>query len=363
MTEPVYEKLANALNARGGAIRGIKCREFFALLEELFTPDEAALGAKMPMSPVTAEDLAKEIGSDPNELKCSLETMADKGLVFSRDRDGVRFYPLLILVPGIFEMQFMGGQVNDHAKKLARLFDDYFQAAMQPSAATSTPRVTFPSFRVIAVEQEITASVEVHPYDKVSEYIANAEYIAVGTCYCRHHGELVGRPCDKPNDVCLTFGPQAEYVVERGFGRRISKDEALEVLNISENAGLVHCSSNTGKYLDWICNCCGCHCGVLRSIKNAAAPSMAANSSFIVTVNEEECIGCGDCLDRCWMDALTMEGEIVTRDAVRCIGCGICISACPTGALTLQTREDAPVPPSTWRDLNAIMMTSLQQNQ
>ncbi len=363
MTESVYEKLADAVNARGGAIRGMKCKEFFTLLEELFTPDEAALGAKMPMSPVTAEDLAKEIGSDPKDVKCSLETMADKGLVFSRDRNGVRFYTLLILVPGIFEMQFMSGEVNDRTKKLARLFDDYFEAVTQPSAAATAPLVAFPFARVISVEQEIPSSVEIHPYDKVSEYIANADDIAVGTCYCRHHGELVGRPCDRPKDVCMAFGPQARYIAERGFGRRITKEEAIEVLDLSEKAGLVHCSSNTGKYLDFICNCCGCHCGILRSIKNAAAPSMAANSSFIVTVNEEECIGCGDCLDRCWMDALTMEGDIVTRDAVRCIGCGICISACPTGALTLEPRENAPVPPSTWRDLNAIMMTSLQQNQ
>ena len=363
MTEPVYEKLADAVNARGGAILGMKCKEFFALLEELFTPEEAELATTMPPQPVSAETLATGIGRDYKELENILETMANKGLIFSHDRDGVRFYNLMVLLPGIFEMQFMSGEVNDRTKKLARLFDDYFEAVRQPSAAATAPRVVFPFARVITVEQEIPSSVGIHPYDKVSEYIANADDIAVGTCYCRHHGELVGRPCDKPKDVCMAFGPQARYIAERGFGRRITKEEAIEVLDRSEKAGLVHCSSNTGKYLDFICNCCGCHCGILRSIKMADVPSAGANSSFMASVNEEECIGCGDCLARCWMEALTLEGDIVAIDARRCIGCGLCISACPTGALTLQPREDALVPPTSHRDLNASMISSVQQNQ
>ena len=215
----------------------------------------------------------------------------------------------------------------------------------------------FPFARVIAVEQEIPASVEIHPYDRVSEYIASAEHIAVGACYCRHHAELVGRPCDKPKEVCMSFGPSALHVAERGFGRMVSKEEAMKILDLSEKAGLVHCSSNTGKYLDFICNCCGCHCGILRSIINSP-PGSGAQSSFVVTVDEEECIACGDCIERCWMNALTLEGDTVRRDADRCIGCGLCVSACPTGALTLQPREDAPVPPHTWRELNAQLISS-----
>lgn len=315
MTQAVYERLADKLKSVGGSLLAMKCKEFFELVEELFTPEEAQLATKMPLSPFPAETFAQDIGGEPNKVERLLETMADNGLVVTRERDGVRYYSLVPLIPGIFEHQFMKGEVNDRTRKLARLFEDYFNVASQHMAAAATGFATFPFARVIPVEEEIPASVEIHPYDRVSEYIAKADYMAVSICYCRHHGELLGRPCDKPKDVCLTFGPYAKFLCERGFGRRVSKEEALRVLDRSEEAGLIHCSTNIGKYIDFICNCCDCHCGILQSIKNAAVPSMGASSSFVMTVDEDECTGCEACLDRCQMDALTMEGDMVARDA------------------------------------------------
>jgi len=370
LAEPVYEKLIGALNLRGGALPAIKCKELFALMEELFTPDEAELAAKMPLDPIPAEDFAMEIAGAPKEVERILETMANKGLVFTHEKGGVRFYNLMVLLPGIFEMQFLKGEVNDRARKLARLFEDYFNKLSVPSATTPKGEATaptgialFPFARVITVEREIPAGIEIHPYDRVSDYIAKANHIAVGICYCRHHGELVGRPCDKPKDVCMAFGPAAKYVSERGFARLVSKEEALQILDRAEKAGLIHCSSNTSKYIDFMCNCCDCHCGIIQSVKTAAFPSMAAFSSFILSVNEEDCMGCGDCVERCQMDALTMEGDLVVRDIERCIGCGLCISVCPTEALRLELREEAPLPALDRREFNEALISSLQRNR
>ena len=363
MTKAVYEKLADKLSSIGGSLPALKCREFFDLAEELFTPEEAELATNMPPNAVSAEVLAKDIGSDPKKVEKLLETMIDKGLVVSRDHGEVRIYSLMVLVPGIFEMQFMKGEVNDRARKLARLFEDYFNAANQHTATAPAGFTAFPFARVIPVEEEIPAGVEIHPYDRVSEYVSKADYIAVSICYCRHHGELLGNPCDKPKDVCMSFGPNAKFLDERGFARLVSKEEALEIFSRCEELGLVHCSSNIGNYIDFICNCCGCHCGILRSIKNAAIPSMAASSGFIMTVDEDECIGCGACVDMCQMDALTMEGDTVVRSQERCIGCGVCKSVCPTDALKLEPREGAPVPPLNRQEFNVAMMSSLSQNR
>ena len=363
MPDAVYEKLADKLSSIGGSMPALKCKEFFDLVEELFTPQEAELATKMPVTPVSADTFARDIGGAPKEVESLLETMIDKGLVVSRDHGEVRFYSLMVLVPGIFEMQFMKGEVNDRARKLARLFEDYFNVANQHMATAPTGFSTLPFARVIPVEEDIPAGVEIHPYDRVSEYISKADYIGVSICYCRHHGELLGNPCDKPKDVCMSFGPNAKFLDERGFGRLVSREEALEILDRSEEAGLIHCSSNIGKYIDFICNCCGCHCGILQSIKNAAVPSMGAVSSFVMTVDEDECTGCGACVDRCEMEALTMEGDLVARDAERCIGCGLCISACPADALRLEPRDGAPVPPVDRREFNAAMMASMQENK
>jgi ferredoxin len=338
-------------------------REVFDLVEELFTPEEAELAAKMPLSSIPAETFAREIaGGDPKEVESLLETMANKGLVFTREKGGVRYYNLMLLLPGIFEMQFLKGEVNDRARKLARLFEDY-SVASQPSAAAPTRFAIFPAARVITVEKEIPAGVEIHPYDRVSEYISKADYIAVGTCYCRHHGELLGRPCEKPKDVCMSFGPTAEFISERGFGRLVSKEEALKVLDCAEKAGLIHCSNNIGKYIDFICNCCDCHCLIIQGIKKATVLGSVATSSFIASIEEEDCNGCGDCVERCQMDALALEGDIVVQNAERCIGCGLCVSVCPTEALRLELREGVPVPPFDRQEFNVAMMSSLQQNR
>jgi len=213
------------------------------------------------------------------------------------------------------------------------------------------------------VEQEIPAGVEVYPYDKVSEYIANSDYIIVGICYCRHFGELLGFPCSKPKETCMFFGDLARFGAERGFGRSLSKEEAFKVLKRAEEAGLVHCSSNCGEHVEFICNCCICHCGILQSLKNAAAPSMAATSGFIAVVDKDECMGCGDCIERCPMEALTIEDDIAASNADRCIGCGLCISVCPTAALRLELREQRPSLPWNRTELNMATMAAMRGDE
>jgi len=363
MTAPVYEKLTETLSLRGGGLPAIKCPEFYAVIEELFTPEEAEIGARMPLSPIAAEALASEIAGDPQNVKKLLETMADKGLVCTHEIGGVRHYTLMGFIPGTFETQFMKGEVNERTKKLAHLFRDYYiaMAGLKEGIALALP--AYPFARVITVEQEIPTGVEVYPYDKASDYIANSDCITVGICACRHFGELLGQPCDKPKETCMFFGPMARYFGERGFSRFISKEEALEILDRAEKAGLVHCSTNSSEHIDFICNCCICHCGILQSIKSAALPSSGANSGFIMVVDEDECMGCGDCIDQCPMEAISMQNDVVTRDADRCIGCGLCISVCPTSALIMEPREQRPIPPQNPTELNMAMMASMPKDE
>jgi NAD-dependent dihydropyrimidine dehydrogenase PreA subunit len=366
MPEEVYDKAADALAARGGAIPVLKSNEFEALLKELFNPEEAELAAKMPSKPVTADEFAKDIGEDSARVKSILETLADKGIVFTRDKDGVRLYSLMPLLPGIFELQFTTGVVSDRNKRLARLFDDYFrlfdQKVMKPLKESKEKIDVFPFSRVIPVEKELPGpETTIHPYSRVSEFVEKAEAIAVSTCYCRHHGELIGDSCDRPKEVCMSFGPQAKYIIERGFGRELDKKEAREVLDIAEEAALVHCSSNTGNYITFICNCCDCHCGIIKSIKSGIIP-MSANSDYIVQLDEEACSGCGTCEERCQVDAIALGDEdIAVLDENRCIGCGLCITTCPDEALTMALREKTTVPPAGTRELNKAMKASVSR--
>ena len=359
MDTAVYDRLLGSLTLRGGALLPQKTEEFRALMEELYTEEEADLAGAMPMGSVPAAKIVEAAGRPVAEVTALLERMADKGLVVVTERQGMKRYTIPPLVPGIFEYQFMKGQSTERDKKLARLFEDCFQSLRNAPDRVRGPSVPFA--RVIPVEREIRAGLDVHPYERVSAYIEATEHIAVSACYCRHHGELVGDPCDKPKDVCLSFGPSAKFIAERGFGRLISKEEAKKVLDISEEAGLVHCSSNTSQYIDFICNCCICHCGILKTTKDRQRLSLGAHSGYIVEVDAEACVGCETCLDRCQMDALSLQEGVISRDAIGCIGCGLCVSACPTGALRMVARTPHQAPPKDRGELMLSMMASMQK--
>lgn len=352
-----YTNLIDSLNVRGGAVPAYKCDEFYALVEAIFTEEEADLFAKMPFSLASSEQIAGNVGKSTADVTTTLERMADKGLITSRDKESTRFYGAIPLLPGIFEFQFMKGGVSEQDKKLARLFKNYFvKMAEMPRGERKAPGVPFS--RVIPVEQEIKNGIEVYPYDVLSEYIQKTEHIAVSTCYCRHHGELLDDPCEKPKEVCMSFGPGAKFVAERGFGRLISKEEATKILDISEEAGLIHCSSNTTDYIDFVCNCCECHCGIVKSLKEQLR-NFGSASNYMMAVDEQNCNGCEVCIDRCPMDAIEMKDAVVELSVENCVGCGLCVSACCTDALRMVTRPERHIPPRNHKELMSSMISSM----
>jgi ferredoxin len=126
----------------------------------------------------------------------------------------------------------------------------------------------------------------------------------------------------------------------------IDLEEALEILKQADRAGLVLQPSNARKIIN-ICCCCGCCCQVLGNLKKHPRPSAVVYAPFIAEMETETCKGCGVCVKRCQMDALSLVEEKAALDSDRCIGCGLCVSTCPTGSLRLVRKpepEQKPVP-------------------
>ncbi|MBN1375418.1 MAG: 4Fe-4S binding protein [Dehalococcoidia bacterium] len=362
MDDRTYDQLADALRRKGGGIPAVKCKEFRNVIDALFTEEEAILASQMPEMLVSADMLADKTKQDQQHVADLLDKMTKKGLLFSLNRQGTNLYTLLAFVPGIFENQFNTGPVDERAKKLARIFDNYLNAIKQ--IAVSKPGIfsEVPFARVIAVNREISSNITINTYDELTPYIEKAKYIGLVTCFCRHKGELLDDPCTKPKDVCIAVGPGAKYMAEYGFGKLITNEEALKILQRAEDAGLVHCSSNTGKYIDMVCNCCTCHCMILQSLKNSNMPSLAASSSFTAEIDTSECIGCDNCIRKCPMEAISIEDDIAQVDKKRCIGCGLCVRSCPTGAILLKKRENASVPIPDSIKLNQAIISSTKSN-
>lgn len=353
----VYRRLCQEMSKRGGEYPGMEIPEFYALAEALFTREEAEVYLAISRGYHPANAIAAEMDKRAEEVEIILEAMADKGLCAAGKMGDTTFYGSIPFAPGIFEFQFMRGTNTSKDKKLARLIHDY-KAAL--NAAKGPQKITFPTTRVISVDRKIQAGNTIHTYDQVASYIGKYEPLAVSTCYCRHEAKLLDEndDCGKPNEVCMQFGMAAQFVIDRGMCRKISKEEAIEILKKCEEAGLVHSTINRQE-IDWLCNCCNDHCVILQKALAQPKPGLALNSGFQPARDPELCKACGICVERCPSASLIMgEQDVPKADFDRCIGCGVCASGCPEDAITLMERPGTHVPPLDHKALKKAIKAS-----
>ena len=350
MSQEVYKKLLEVMKKRGGGYAGMDIPEFYSLVEELFTPAEAEINNAMPKGFFTAKTLAEALGRDEKEIETILEAMADKGLCLALNLDQGRVYQSARFMPGILEFQFMPGKTTDRDKKIARLIYAYKKAF---DRMTDRSAMTFPTTRVITVDARIKADNTIHTYDQVQTFIDQSDPIAVTTCYCRHAAVLRGDDIHgMPNDVCMQFGHWAQFAIDRLGARKVSKQEAREVLDRAEEAGLIHMSQNMAEGISFICNCDRWYCAAVQNALAKPKPGLFFNSGFEPVFDPDQCTSCQTCLERCPAEALTMgEEDYPVVNLERCFGCAVCATGCPSEAITMKNKPDFPVLPKDARAL------------
>ena len=343
-----YERLQEILDAHPTGAP--KSKIFDKILRILFTPEEVAVAVHMKFSGQNAGDIAAKAGLPVEGTKLILEAMASKVIIFSQEKNGERRYMLLPTIPGLFEFPFMKGAKTPALKELGGLWEEYHRESLGAEfAATTTPLM-----RVVPVEDSIASGTKVLPHEEVRHLVDQANYVAVTKCACRVSVDK----CDKPREVCMIFGSAGKFLVERGFAREISKDEAYSVLKTARDAGLVHSSNNSADRGNMICNCCSCCCTVLRGKTQLNIPHAFSPSPFYATINSDLCTGCGICADeRCPMGAIEVSGETASVSLEKCIGCGVCATECPSEAITLIERPERPDVPATIQAMATEILT------
>jgi len=360
MSLEVYKQLSEVMTKRGGDFLGMDIPEFYALVEVMFTPEEAEVNNALPMRPVTVEDMAELMNKGREELEPILEAMANKGLCLAVDSDGTQFYEGARFMPGMFEFMFMAGGVTARDKKLAKLLYDYRTAYR---AVIPKDENGFPTYRVITVDRTIDPDKQVQTHDQVRSYVEESEYISVTQCFCRHAALLRGEDIHGiPNDVCMQFGAAAQFTVQRLGGRLLTKEEAMDVLKRSEEAGLIHMSSNTAEGNIFICNCDRWHCGAVKTALSMSKPGVFFNSGFDPIFDPDRCIACETCIERCPSEALTMgEDDVPVVDFDRCFGCAVCATGCEDEAISMANKPNFRGVPLDSKALEEAVNTSLQK--
>ena len=345
MENSPYKRLAERLDALPNGFPPTADGVELQLLAKIFTPEEAALAARLRLTQETPEQIASRVGGDSKELSKRLKRMARKGLITAgRTEEGLG-YGLMPFVVGIYEMQ-----IGNLDAELAQLFEDYYMTVFGQVLSVK------PAYhRVIPVNETVRTDMEVQPFESAAEIVKDAKAWGVLDCICRKQKELIGDPCDHPMDVCMAFSQKPGAFDNNPVITAVSREESMTTLQRAADAGLVHSVSNKQREMSYICNCCTCSCGILRGIADLGVANAIAWSGFVNQVDEELCVACDLCIEHCQFDALSLDG-VLQVDSMRCVGCGVCVPFCPEEALSLVRRpadEIEPIPDSMDDWLNA----------
>jgi Pyruvate/2-oxoacid:ferredoxin oxidoreductase delta subunit len=337
MSEDVYLRLREFMDTLPAGYPATPSGVEIRILKKLFTPEQAELTLKLSSEPEEVETIAARTGEDEAALGEMLEEMAQKGCIF-RVRDGEkRLYQAFQFVVGLYEFQ-----LKNLDQEFCELFEEYL-----PHLGLSMMPLKTKQMRVIPLDSSIEMTSEVATYNRVKDLVREQEVLCVSQCICRKEQGLLGKPCDRPQEVCLSFGDFARFYIDNELGRQISADEALEILTLAEDSALVLMPTNSQK-IQAICCCCPCCCPSLRFAKVAPRPADLVMSHYRAEIDADLCSACGLCMDRCQMDAIEEADDVWEIVDGRCIGCGLCVSECPTEAIAMVAKPEAEAPPSDW---------------
>jgi Pyruvate/2-oxoacid:ferredoxin oxidoreductase delta subunit len=171
-----------------------------------------------------------------------------------------------------------------------------------------------------------------------------ATHIVVQPCDCR----CLGQNCSRPVETCIWLDDGALAALDRGHGRRLTREEAIALVRRADKAGLMHTGDSEWQVrgLHAICNCCACDCYPFRAAQELGSTGVWPKSRYMAVHDAERCNLCGACVKRCHFEAFHHDGSMaeiggktkknVVYEPERCWGCGLCANTCPCEAIVME---------------------------
>jgi ferredoxin len=340
MTDEVYEQLAKALNTLPNGFPRTPQNTEIKILKKIFTPEEAKIASQLTRNYQPINTIIKNLHIPPDKAEQTLTNMAKRGLLWYEKRNGQPTLRLAPFIVGIYESQLY---TLDH--ELAHLIEEYFANGGAAGVMKPEPAI----HRVIPAQKAVKTEL-ILPYDDVRTIINNSKTFHLRDCICRVQQDKIGkRRCTFPLRTCLSFSNETR----QPHPLDITKEEAIAFLDKTEEIGLVHTVSNVMKDFGYICNCCGCCCGILRGITDWGIENSVAHANYYAEIDPETCLECGTCIKRCQVHAITEQNGVSVVNREKCIGCGLCATGCPNNAAKLHKKPkdqiiEPPLDFETW---------------
>ena len=327
----------------------------YAILRLLFSEEEAGLVALLPIRPFTARRAASAWKRTESEARLVLDRLCGRGILLDIESPGGTTYVLPPPMAGFFEFSMMRVREDLDQRLLAELFYQYLNVEDEFILALFCGHETHLG-RVFVHEPALTPETSLHvlDYERASQVVRDARHRAVSLCYCRHKMAHVGRACDAPLEICLTFNNVARSLGSRGICRLIDEAEAMDLLRQAWERGLVQFGENVREQPSFICNCCSCCCEALIAHRRFAVMHPVHTTGVLPAIDEAACNGCGKCADACPAEAMALVSAHAAHggpkrkaalDSGRCLGCLVCVRACPKAALSAAPRGERVLTP------------------
>jgi len=327
----------------------------YKILEMLFTEKEAGFVASLPIKPFTAKVAAYLTKKSIIETRKILDELSSKGILLDVEQNGQPIYSLPPPMAGFFEFSMMRIRTDIDQKVLAELFYQYLNVEEDFIKQLFTGGITQPG-RTFVNEMALSEAhkLEVLDYEKASEVIKTASHRAVGMCYCRHKMEHLGKACDAPMEICLTFNNVAASLIKHNIAKEIDLQEGMDLLQTAYDCNLVQFGENVREQVSFICNCCGCCCEAMLAAKRFAMLQPVYTTNYLPVVTTEDCNGCGKCVNVCPVEAMSL---VSANDPLKkkrkkaalnediCLGCGLCVRSCTLGKIHLTERKQRVITP------------------
>jgi electron transport complex protein RnfB len=324
----VYERLAEMFDQMPPGISFAP--SIMEVLRLQYTPEEADLAVKVGLKGVKLDQIQERTGIDGERLKTMLGKMADKGTIWiTPQTDNPNYRSVGIGGPGLIETGAWGNIRFPYSVPLMKAMAKF----QHEWAVGGLPAFSSPTSRVWATPAALPSDAD--PSENVAEMMKMAGYWSVSTCSCRlpHWVADPGNHCSHLLETCILLGKMGRWCVEHGMAREIDYHRAVEILHRCNEDGLVHTYDP-----NWaICNCCADCCVFFVSLRETGA-NVIQRSNFLARIDEEKCTACGNCADRCPVDAIVVD-DFAVVDADKCLGCGVCFPTCTGKAVGLARRS------------------------